>query len=55
MDGDPVGTVRHDAETQCVAHRIDLSGVAQWRISQATGEQYGDLSPTLAWPVLYEP
>lgn len=52
-EGDPVGVVRRDEATGAIAHRVDDHGVHIWRISAPDGDQYNDLEPTLAWPVIY--
>jgi hypothetical protein len=53
-EGDPVGTVRRQAETGAVAHRVDAAGIHLWRVSLPNGEQYNDMQPVLNWPVIVE-
>jgi hypothetical protein len=45
--GDPVGTIRRDAATGAIAHRVDLDGVHLWRISNPDGSQHNDMAATL--------
>lgn len=52
--GDPIGTVRFEAETGRVAHRVSVDGVHLWRITGPDGEQYNDMVPTMAWELLRE-
>ncbi|ASR84778.1 minor tail protein [Mycobacterium phage Hurricane] len=53
--GDPVGMVRRDPDSGRVAHRVEVVGVQQWRVSAPGGDQYSDMQPTLPWPVLFDP
>lgn len=56
QSGDPVGTIRRNANTGHVAHRVFISGAAQWRVSGADGDWYTDMQPVLLdWDVLYNP
>lgn len=52
-EGDPVGTVRKDDETGKVAHRVNVNGIVQWRVTCPQGDAYSDLQPTLPWPVIH--
>lgn len=52
--GEPVGTIRYDADTGKLAHRVSADGVHLWRVTGADGEQYNDHTPTLPWPILRE-
>ena len=53
-EGDPIGMVLRDEATGKVAHRVDVNGVQQWRVSGPDGELYNDLQPTLDWTVIYD-
>lgn len=52
--GDPLGTVRYDAETRKLAHRAILDGVHVWLVTAQDGERYIDHNPTLPWVVIRE-
>lgn len=52
--GDPLGTIRYDAQTKKLAHRVSVDGVHLWRVTGEDGEQYNDHTPTLTWPTLSE-
>lgn len=45
--GDPVGTIKLDPVTGSVAHRVEISGVIQWKVVSPDGSSYNDLQPTL--------
>jgi len=54
-EGDPVGTIRRDEATGAVGIRVEDNGMHLWRVSTPLGEQYNDLQPKLAWPIIHEP
>jgi hypothetical protein len=45
--GDPVGAIRFDPKTRAVAHRVEIDGVIQWRVTTPDGATYNDLQPIL--------
>lgn len=53
--GDPIGVVRMDKVTGRLAHRVEINGVPQWRVTGVDGERYNDLQPTLSWEPIFWP
>lgn len=52
-DGDPVGTVLHNAASGAVAVRVAESGVPYWHVTSLDGSLSNDTNATLAgWDVL---
>lgn len=45
--GDPVGSIRFNPKTGAVAHRVEIDGVIQWRVTAPDGSAYNDLQPVL--------
>lgn len=52
LDGDPVGTVRRSEDGK-VAHRVTADGIILWRVTAPDGNQYNDMTPSLAWPAIH--
>lgn len=56
IQGDPPGTIRRDAMSGAVGHRIIKDGVHQWHISAADGGTAYDMQPTLpGWTAVFTP
>lgn len=53
--GEPLGTIRYDAATKRLAHRVSVDGVHLWRVTGEGGDQFNDHTPTLGWEVLRGP
>ena len=45
--GDPVGSIRFNPKTGALAHRVEIDGVIQWRVTEPGGGTYNDVQPVL--------